>query len=79
MWCVSVGSKTCLKSPRHGPHWTLDFNHRDRIPGLLQHSSQLQLVLGSAAARQSSAVGVGVSQLQRDDQLQLVLGARLQH
>ena len=56
--CV-VGCNTCPKSPWDGCRWTLGFSHGDRVPGLLQHGNQLQLVLGPVAARQSAAVGDG--------------------
>ena len=71
---VGVGCKTCPKSSRHGLCWTIGCN-------------QLQLVGGSAAARQSAAVGWGVccsttiscswlgGLLQHDNQLQLVGGS----
>ena len=34
--------------PWHGPHWTLDCNHRDNLnlPGFPHYGNQLQLVLG---------------------------------
>ena len=38
--------KTCLKSPWHWPHWTLDCNHQDHVASLMQHSNQLPLVFG---------------------------------
>ena len=42
--CIFVALKIRRKSPRHGPHWTLDCNHQNDVADLMQHDNQLQLV-----------------------------------
>jgi len=45
---TSCVGKTCLKSARHGPHWTLGCNHGDGVPRLLQNGDQLWWFGGQA-------------------------------